>query len=80
VAGRRDHLVAFFVAEGRPSMSAQLPGWLSFIVAIPCAVVAILQICGFRSRRQHRRAMRITQLQVWGITWTRLDVSNDDQL
>ncbi len=61
-------------------MSDQLPSWLSVIVEVPCAVVAIIHLCGLGPRRRHRRAVRITHVRVWCIAWTRLDVSDDDQL
>ena len=61
-------------------MSDQLPSWLSAIVGVPCALVAIFQLCRFCPRRRRRHGMRITHVRVWGIAWTRLDVSSDDRL
>ena len=61
-------------------MSDQLVSWVSVIVGTPCALVAILQLCRLCPRRRYRRLVRITQLRVWRIAWTRLDVSDDDQL
>lgn len=61
-------------------MSSQLSSWLSAIVGMPCALVAIFQLCRLCPRRRRRRAVRITQLRMWGMVWTRLDMSDDDQL
>jgi len=56
-------------------MSDQLPGWLSAVVGVPYAIVAILQLFGFLRRRRARLSFR--QLRAWGITRTRLDVFDD---
>jgi hypothetical protein len=58
-------------------MHNQLLSWLSLGVGVPCAIASILQLLGLVASRRHRRVVRYRKMRVWGIAWTRLDVTDD---
>jgi len=69
-----------FPAEGSPSMPEQLWSCLSVVVGVPCAVLSLLQLYKFVAPRRRRSGLRLVQLRVGGIAWTRLDITDDRQL